>query len=121
MDSTTGKVRVTELLKQQARKRKVEEDANVLENVSDRKDADLAALIRRVFLQRAKDDDRAAATICDFPCSEMERDPDTVNFAEWYEQNSGKIRAGGEAEKAVEEVKQFCDVWLQKTRRMRSD
>lgn len=46
-------------------------------------DKDLAAFIHQVFLQKAKNDESAAATICDFPFSEMERTPDTANFAEW--------------------------------------
>ena len=84
-------------------------------------DKALAAFIRQVFLQRAKDDDFAAATICDFPLSEMDRAPDIPNFADWLEENSARITPGGEAEKAASEVNVFCADWLKKTSFTRSD
>ena len=88
---------------------------------ADKRDEELAAYIREVFLQRAKEDESAAATICDFPCSEMERDPGILNFADWYEENAHRIVPGGEAEKAAEQVRAYCDAWLRRTRFTRSD
>ena len=84
-------------------------------------DQAMALFIRQVFLQRAKDDESAAATICDFPFSEMERIPDIINFAEWLEENGHRIIPGGEAEKAVKKVSAFCADWLKKTKFTRSD
>jgi len=89
--------------------------------VDDIDDAELAALIRSEFLNRARADDSAAAVICDFPGSEMERPDDSPSFAEWREQNEHRIRPGGEAFRAAEEIAQFCREWLRKTRHTRSD